>query len=62
MQGCQILPFSCDGNDYEIRVTSDGVTVSVRAFLNGTPANGYVYQVNLITAFDLKKLIGMDAI
>lgn len=62
MSGYQVFPFQHEGKEYEIRVTSDGITVQIRIFLDGVPANGYVYQVNSTTAFDLKKIIGMDAI
>ena len=62
MSAYQVTPFQHDGKEYEIRVNSDGLAVQIRAFLDGVPANGYIYQVNLTTAFDLKKIIGMDAI
>ncbi|MEA2095434.1 MAG: hypothetical protein U9P73_01905 [Candidatus Cloacimonadota bacterium] len=62
MQNYEVVNFQHAGEDYEIRVISDGETVTIKAFTNGEPANGYVYQINLMTAFDLKKLIGMDAI
>jgi len=47
--------FEFEGRKYEIRIASDGYTIRVRAFLNGVPANGYSYLVDVITAFDIKR-------
>jgi hypothetical protein len=46
--------FQHDGKEYEIRVASDGHTIHVRAFLNGKPANGYTYSVEVLTQVDAK--------
>ena len=62
MHSFEVIPFSFEGREYEIRVVSDGATIHVRAFHKGKPANGYSYQVDLMTAFDLKKLMVCDAI
>lgn len=62
MIGTEIVPFSFEGKDYEIRIASDGATIRIRAFLNGKPANGYVYEINTITLFDLKRQIEFDGI
>jgi hypothetical protein len=35
-------------------VASDGHTIHVRAFLNGKPANGYTYSVEVLTQVDAK--------
>jgi hypothetical protein len=44
MIGIEIVPFSFEGKNYEIRIASDGATIRIRAFLNGKPANGYVLR------------------
>jgi len=62
MIGTEIVPFSFEGKDYEIRIVSDGATIRIRAFLNGKPANGYAYEINTITLFDLKRQIGFDGV
>jgi hypothetical protein len=46
------IPITFEGKDYEIRVLYEGVlyedtTISVIAFLNNYPANGYRHQVQL---------------
>ena len=46
--------FQHDGKDYEIRISSDGCTIRIRTFLNGKPANGYIYSVDLLTQVDAK--------
>lgn len=46
--------FQHNGQQYEIRVTSDGNTINVRAFCNGKPANGYTYSVEVLTQIDAK--------
>ena len=62
MTGIEVIPFSFEGKDYQVRVVYDGATIYVRAFCGHRPANGYSYQVNIMKALDLKKLIGLDAI
>jgi hypothetical protein len=44
--------FDHDGKTYEIRIASDGHTIRIRAFLNGKPANGYTYSVEVLTQVD----------
>lgn len=53
--------FSFEGKDYQIRVdlTSDGYRV--RAFLDGKPANGYMYSVDEITNMDMRQSHGISA-
>ena len=58
----QVIPFSFEDKEYEVRVVSDGATIHVRVFHEDKPANGYSYQVDIFTAFDLNKLMGFDAI
>jgi hypothetical protein len=54
--------FENDGKTYEIHVEGSGWDYTVRAFLNGKPANGYRYSVSLPTAFDLRTVADLDAI
>lgn len=46
--------FVHDGDEYEIRVVSEEQTTHVRAFINGAPANGYIYSVDLLTQIDAR--------
>lgn len=48
----QTRTFIHKGNKYEIRVVSDGHTIRVRCFLNGKPANGYSYAVEIPAQID----------
>ena len=45
--------FNHDGKEYEIRIASDGHTIHIRAFLNGKPANGYTYSVEVLTKAEI---------
>ena len=45
-------PFEHNGKKYEVRTASDGCTIRVRAFLDGKPANGYTYEVQIATHID----------
>lgn len=47
-------PFEHNGKKYEIRSVSDGHKVRLRAFLDGKPANGYTYAVEILTQVDAK--------
>jgi hypothetical protein len=62
MNGTEVIPYDFEDQQYEIRVVSDGATIYVRAFLDGKPANGYDYRVNIMTKFDLKRAMGVDAV
>jgi hypothetical protein len=44
--------FQHNGRTYEIRIASDGATVRVRAFLDGRPANGFEYSVDIAVLVD----------
>ncbi|MFL9709954.1 hypothetical protein [Methylobacillus sp. Pita1] len=46
--------FEHNGKTYEIRSAQDGGLIRVRAFLDGKPANGYEYTVELISVIDAK--------
>lgn len=46
--------FEHAGREYEVRFTSDGHTMHIRVFLNGKPANGYTYSVEVLTQIDAK--------
>ena len=45
-------PFEHNGKQYEVRPASDGKTIYIRAFLDGKPANGYTYSVELLTVIN----------
>lgn len=58
----EVIPFECEDKEYEIRIASDGATIHIRAFYQNKPANGYSYQVDIMKHFDLRRLMGFDAI
>ncbi len=62
MNNFKSIPFEFEGKSYEIRVVSDGTTIIVRAFLNGHPANGYSYSVDLPTAVDITRQLRIDPV
>ncbi len=62
MQKIETLLFQWQDKDYEIRIVFDGSSLVVRAYHDGKPANGFSYRVDMTTASDLKKLIGLESI
>ena len=58
----KIVKFDHAGQEYEVRIISDGNTLYIRAFKDAKPANGYRYSVDLVTAMDIEHVIGYDAI
>lgn len=44
--------FQHKDKQYEIRISTDGHTFRVRAFVNGKPANGFAYSVEVATHLD----------
>jgi len=52
MTSYQTRTFQHNGKDYEIRIASDGHTFHVRVFVDGRPANGYTYSVEVLTQID----------
>jgi len=54
--------FEFEGKSYEVHIYSDGWKFTIRTYLDGNPANGYKYSVDLPTAFDLKQVRNVDAI
>jgi hypothetical protein len=56
------IPFTHDGKHYEIRCASDGYSVHVRAFLDGRPANGFEYSVDLPVAVDFRQWEGLSVV
>jgi len=54
--------FEFEGEEYEVRIYGAAWNFTVRAYLNGKPANGYTYSVVLPTAIDLKNAHNLDAI
>ena len=46
--------FEFENKKYEIRISSDGWITNIRVFLDGKPANGYSYAVELPIILDAK--------
>jgi hypothetical protein len=62
MTNQKTIPFEFEGKQYEVRVVSDGFHVRIRAFLNGEPANGYIYSVDFPTTFDIMRKFQDDPV
>ena len=56
------IPFEFEGEQYEVRLTSDGSTMYVRAFKDGQPADGFGYQVSFPVAMDIQAVMGLSAV
>lgn len=56
------IPFTHDDLDYEIRISFDGESYHIRAFLNNKPANGYTYSIRETTNYDIFKKFGFTGI
>ena len=54
--------FEFEGKEYEIRIHGSAWDFTVRAYLNGKPANGYSYSISLPTEIDLKSAHNLDAV
>ena len=54
--------FEFENKSYEVRIYSEGWRFTIRTYLDGNPANGYEYSVDLPTAFDLQQVHAVDAI
>lgn len=57
-----IEKFTHNGKEFEVRVISDGISVFVRVFLDGTPANALRYEATLQTVHDVAAVIGLDVV
>jgi len=55
------IPFAQQGTDYEIRVLYDERAVTVAAFRDNRPANGFRYQVLIPKACDARALLDRHA-
>ena len=51
------IPFTFEGEDFEIRIFYNDVTINIASFLNGYPANGYRYQVKIPNECNAKKVL-----
>lgn len=61
MELLSVSPFEFEGEHYEIRLTSEDMTVTATAFKDGQPANGYTHSVtSLIKRGISKKRIPVD--
>ena len=58
----QTEPFSHAGKEYEVRVISDGQSVFVKVFKGMEPANGFRYEVTLMTMQDAANVMGIDVV
>lgn len=43
----QNINFEFEGEKYEVRMLTDGLTTKIRVFMDDKPANGYSYTVEL---------------
>jgi hypothetical protein len=51
------IPLNFEGKEYEIRVLYDDRLISVAAFLNNHPVEGYRYQVKIPNRCDAYKVL-----
>lgn len=54
--------FTHNEEQYEVRVISDGLSVFVRVFRDGQPANAIRYEVTLETVHDAAAVSGLDIV
>ena len=54
------IPFSHNGEKYEIRIMYDESNVKIVAFLHNHPANGFRYILNFPKKYDIKKALKND--
>ena len=52
--------YSFEGKEYQIRVESIQDGYRVRAYLDGKPANGYMYSADEITGLDMRMSHGIS--
>lgn len=56
------IPFEFEEESYEIRIYSEGWKFNIRAYLDSRPANGYSYNADLPTAFNIEQILNIDVI
>jgi len=56
------IPVNFEGKDYEIRVLYDQILITVAAFLNNYPAEGYRYQVKLPKHCDARQVLEKNGV
>jgi len=54
--------FTHNEEQYEVRVISDGLSVFIRVFHNGQPANALRYEATLETVHDVAAVSGLDIV
>lgn len=54
--------FTYNSKEYEVRVISDGLSVFIRVFHNGKPANALRYEATLETVHDAATVSGLDIV
>ena len=51
------IPFTHEGKEYEIRIFYDNSKISVIAFSNHYPVNGYRYQIKFSKNIDIERFL-----
>jgi hypothetical protein len=54
--------FIHNGLTFQVRVISDGISVFIRVFKDGVPANGLRYEATLETVHDAATVAGLDVV
>ena len=54
------IPFTFEGNDYEIRLMFDDRVINIVTFRNNYPHNGFRYHVKIPKNVDTKKLLKIE--
>ena len=60
MKSLKNIPFTHEGKEYEIRIFHDDSKVTVIAFSNHYPVNGYRYQIKFSKKIKTEKLLNMN--
>ncbi len=62
MQLYQKIPLIFENKDYEIRLLFDEKTVSVMAFRNNYPANGFRHQIQIPKTWDARSIMKSEVV
>lgn len=54
--------FTHNNKQYEVRLISDGLSVFIRVFSEGKPANALRYEATLETVHDASAVSGLDIV
>jgi hypothetical protein len=62
MEVKHVKSFEFDGKQYEIYSIRDGDRITIKAFVDGSPANGYSYNVDYLTRISFEQKFGYNPV